>query len=861
MTQIHSGIRDWLLMQPNWLQEAAERILKKDRLDETDLRQVNDVLKASGTSTPRNPKDHAFEELAYFSTPSVPLRINSISDVRGIENLSPRMPLKFGSGNLTVIYGHNGSGKSSYTRILKKAAGNPRAVELKPNVFATPPSEQSCRIDYQIGEASANRYWSANSAPIGEIRALDIFDSDEAQHYLCKESAASYTPPVVSLFESLATTCNQVRDLLLAEQNQLISSLPEMPGAYSASNNAERYRSLTPNITEAELQELISWTEHDVYKLKMLTERLKVSDPTSAATKKRATKEQVNHIVASLDRCILAYGTENLLALTNLRNKAIEKRAIATETAQVGSAKLAGVGIPTWQALWEAASDYSQTAYPGQSFPVTDDGARCVLCHQELKDDAQQRLKEFETFVKGKLEEEAKRSESAYKIALQELPRVPTQDEANTQCEAAGLTGEDWKQYIWRFWSAASKARKALINESKERITPVPDISQGLVNLKSYATSLEHEAAQYDKDALGFDRPQAQQTKLELEAKRWISEQESSVRKEIERLQRFEIYEGWKAQVNPMKISRKAGEIAEEAITKEYVKRFNDELKRLGAVRLKVELVKTRVKSGMALHRLQLKDAHGKEMPDTVLSEGERRIISLAAFLADVAEKPQAAPFIFDDPISSLDQDFEWHVAKRLADLAKNRQVLVFTHRLSLFGTMEDVAKKVGSEWKKDNYTSLCIEAYGGVSGHPIDQATWNAKTKPANNILLTRLDLAKKAGEDSGGEEYRRLAQGICSDFRKLLEQTVEDDLLNEVVKRHRRSITTDNRLGGLAHIKMKDCKFIDDLMTKYSSYEHSQSQEMPVFIPEEPELRTDIEALRNWRLDLVERRKTPDH
>ena len=69
---------------------------------------------------------------------------------------------------------------------------------------------------------------------------------------------------------------------------------------------------------------------------------------------------------------------------------------------------------------------------------------------------------------------------------------------------------------------------------------------------------------------------------------------------------------------------------------------------------------------------------------ESVLSDGERRIVSLAAFLADVAEKPYAAPFLFDDPISSLDHDFEWYVANRLAELAKSRQVLVFTHRLSL---------------------------------------------------------------------------------------------------------------------------------------------------------------------------------
>ena len=117
------------------------------------------------------------------------------------------------------------------------------------------------------------------------------------------------------------------------------------------------------------------------------------------------------------------------------------------------------------------------------------------------------------------------------------------------------------------------------------------------------------------------------------------------------------------------------------------------------------------------------------------------------------------------------------------------------------------------------------------------------------SNILLQRLDEARKVGEASGAEAYRGLAQGICSDFRKLLERTVEDDLLNQVVRRHRRSVTTDNRLAPLPLISHEDCQLIDDMMTKYSCYEHSQSSEVPVFIPEADELRADIESLKAWR------------
>lgn len=98
----------------------------------------------------------------------------------------------------------------------------------------------------------------------------------------------------------------------------------------------------------------------------------------------------------------------------------------------------------------------------------------------------------------------------------------------------------------------------------------------------------------------------------------------------------------------------------------------------------------------------------------------------------------------------------------------------------------------------------------------------------------------------------------GICSEFRKLVERSVEDDLLNKAVQRHRRSITTDGRLSSVPTVNLDDCKLIDGLMTKYSCYEHSQSTEAPAFIPEKLELRADLESLKKWRDDLATRRAT---
>lgn len=507
--------------------------------------------------------------------------------------------------------------------------------------------------------------------------------------------------------------------------------------------------------------------------------------------------------------------------------------------------------------MWEAARNYSLIAYPGRDYPVADKGERCVLCQQYLDDETQGRLRNFESFVQSELEKKATAAETTYQQALNTLPTALSREQITMRCQAAGLTEDGWAQKLNAFWQQVSAAHQSLFaGEVHGAAAPILVPEELLTALARQSETLQRQATQHEADAKNFDRIQATKNKLELEARRWMSQQTEAIRGEIGRLRRQDQYASWQRAVNPRPVSLKAGEIAEQVVTQAFVDRFNQELKALGASRIQVELIRTRTARGIALHKIRLKDAYtGQDAPDAVLSEGERRVVGLAAFLADVTDRHRSAPFIFDDPISSLDQDFEWHVAMRLTQLAQTRQVLVFTHRLSLYGAMEDTAKKMGDEWKKQHLVMHCIERYSGTAGHPVDQAAWNANTAKANNILLDRVDAAKRAGDEGGADAYRSLAQGICSDFRKLLERTVEDDLLNSIVRRHRRSITTENRLQPLISITAEDCKLIDALMTKYSCYEHSQSDETPVFIPEEVELREDLEKLRDWRREFKTR------
>jgi energy-coupling factor transporter ATP-binding protein EcfA2 len=849
---IQDEVIAWLHSRADWQQEATTRILKSGKLSDSDLDELTTLCKIESDQEITNTR--TFPGLSVSIPSPNQLKLTAIGDIQGIDNLAPRNPLKFGDGNLTVVYGNNGSGKSGYTRILKKVCGKTHAVELRSNVFEWPSEKSCCKIEYSRGGDSFEQDWDSNDGVIADLSGVDIFDSVCGKLYLSKENEVSYTPMIVALFDELVRACGEVKKRLQHEQDMMPSILPTLPFQFLSTQVARTYRGLNYSQTEDGLKSILKWSEEDGQQLDGVEQQLKTKNFGKLAIHKYAQKKQVDTIVSELTTALSNLSKSKCDQFIVLQKEAVRCRAIAQDGAKVAfqTSIFEGVGEDTWKALWEAARHYSESvAYKNYDFPYVEDGAKCILCHQKLQPDAQVRMKSFEGFVVGELEANAKEAEGKVQIALDELPICPNEDTIKTTLQAAGLEINAWYPHLSGAWADIAKQSGALISKSDdEHIGMNVSLFPWIEELKRISQTLEREAQKCDKNAATFNRLGAVQKKTQLLAKKWTTQQKESIKQEIERLKKVNQINEWIRGTNHTGISRFAGVIAEKVITDDYINRFNNELSCLGAKRIKVELVKTRTDRGKALHRIRLKGAiTGAELLD-VLSDGERRVVELAAFLADVIGKTEKSPFVFDDPISSLDQDFEGKTIERLIALSADRQVLVFTHRLNFLGILSDKASP----------EIICIRNESWGAGEPGDVPIFAKKPEKALSKLRDEcLARAEKALNVEGYELYYPLAKAICSDLRILLERIVELDFLADVVQRHRKEVHTKGKIRGLAKITIDDCALIDGYMTKYSCYEHSQSSEAPVDVPEPEELRQDINTLLEWH-DEFKKRLLPD-
>lgn len=851
MSEISASLTKWFSERPQWLQIAASRLLQLSELTDNDVSAL--AIHCQQEADDKLPKmTCSFPATAFSQAVSGSLRLCSISDVEGVNALAPKKTLEFGKSNITIVYGSNGSGKSGYVRLLKHVCGAREKGTLHRNVFKPGSTLQKACILYEQNGVEKIHKWLGQGI-CDDLNSVNIFDTSFGKVFVSGEDEVSYEPPVLSFFSSLILACEKVALALDTEANRLQSKKPNISADKKVTSEGIWYEAISSNTTIQDIDNHCTFSNADEIEIQTLQKRLAEQEPAEKSKQLRKQKQHIDTLVKDAQKYLEQLSNENCRLIIAAKKKWILKKTAADTAAEkvFSGSGLEGVGSDVWKELWEAARNYSvSAAYKQAEYPNVADDSRCVLCHQLLTQEAKERLVSFENFVKGEMQKAAMDAAKEYDIASQTIEVLPTLETLKTRIDAAGISQNEIVMQMTDFF-AQLQARKDLLSgiDSEEAIPDPPPLPKWIEEANVQLERLGQLATRYDEDAKSDNREEIKKKLNNLQVRKWLSEHRADIEEEVARLKQLDQIQEAKKLTNTKALSQKKGELAEVLITDAFVQRFNVELKALGASQVKVELIKSKVSKGRVLHKLQLRGASQNGLAE-VLSEGENRIVSIAAFLADVNGKSNSAPFIFDDPISSLDQNYEEAVVQRLIELSQDKQVIVFTHRLSLLGTV-----RYFSEKKNKNLDVVSIRSADWGTGEPAPIPLSQSDIKSTLNTLMNqRYQDARIASEKGEFEHAEILLKSICSDFRALVERSIENDLLCGVVQRFQRPIHT-LKLKELAKLKGVDCSLLDSLMTKYSIFEHPQPPESPVELPKPDEILADMTSLKEWREEYAKR------
>jgi energy-coupling factor transporter ATP-binding protein EcfA2 len=858
--------------RPGWQKDVIRRLFTQVDFTDSDLKSALAMLKGQyglNKGTPPTSVPLSASHLPQ-QTPGAPaVTLNSLGNLVNTDRLATGQVLNFGIKGLTVIYGDNGSGKSGYCRILKKLCHVREGgkEEIRGNAFelSSIGTLPEATVRFTVGNAEPTELrWKGGDGAPGVLSRISVFDAKTVSLYADQQNRIEFLPAGLDVITGLGEVCEKLAALLESEriklEQRIANPLPTVPGDTDAAALLARLHkgTLPQDIpTKEVVTAACVWSEADETALRQAEQRL-VEDPAALARKFRNLIQTITTIEHDFQAQTMVLGGQ---AIERYR-EANEAAKTARDAAKLAAAQakgadlLSGFGSNSWRLLFRYAKEYSAEAYPNEQFPLTRDGARCVLCQQMLGPEAIARFKNFDEYVQSTAEAHATHEERSRDDLRNSVARLQLRLRSDIQALMTSIVGEDPEADILRdqvltYADALTHARETILNAFTSGAwgqVPIPPQSPEFVSTRA---RLESKAASYDSMSSPEARRQLEAKAKNLRARKTLS---TSLHTLIERrvdLDTLSRLIACKGACDTNAISRKNTELRKQYLTAAFESRLTNEIRQLELDYLPFK-VHERSNRGASYIGVGLETAV-KVRNKEILSDGEFRALAIGCFLAEVNGIANHSGIIIDDPVSSLDCQRTRHVARRLTAEARNgRQVIVFTHDLVFYHELRLAAAEervpIVCHWIRRTPEL----GFGTVFNN---EEPWQAKrVKERLGGLERKLGALRKVSR-SAGDAYRDKVKDFYSDLRETWERLVEELLLNDVVGRFQRDVATKSLKGVI--VSDEDYRHVFFGMKRASEYSgHDRPLASGSFLPGPDEIAADLDKIKAYASELKNRK-----
>ena len=849
MISIEKDILEWAKGRPSWQRNLLKRIARGETIDDTYIASTAQAIVDSNVVL--EVPELAVADLPTGSAGGATIQLRSIGELKFVNALLDDQTLTFGATGVTVIYGDNGSGKSGYARLAKDVVGARHHEQILPDAFASSTGTPSAQIAYSLGGADTTEGWPGLLEPA--LNQAHFYDEACGNDYLDRDTELAYRPSVLTLLDELIVQVDAVRAAIDAMIRKNETDAFARPIVQTGTPADTFLKSLSAATSKQDIDTALllpAKPKEEYAELVNEEARLKTSDPAkekqrllSAATRIEGLADHFQTIAKELTP---TRGDE-LLAM---QAKAKSLRAAATEASKTSFADepLAGVGSDTWRALWQAAENFSVAeAYPGHDFPATEDGHVCVLCQQPLQADAAGRLHRFHEFVHNDVAKRAKDAEDVFKKAIEDLEELDvTSKETAKAVSFLSTADKDLADSLTVALGTAKQAKarigELLRGESEQEWVDLTDVD--LEDLRRRATDLRTKASAVDEVAFTRALTDCKAKLANLEGRMAIAAMRTEIEKEVDRLAIHATLKKIQRTITTQPISVESGNLARTYVTDRVKDHFVRE-----SERLKLEHVVLGDKGsskGKLRHKPSLLGASNSS-PKAVLSEGEQTAAGLAGFFTEVEFDATKSAVILDDPISSLDHERREKAARRIVEIANDRQVIVFTHDLMFLGEMVKASNELDVR-----LTERAIERNGARKpGRVIDGYPWKAKdAKKRIGDLQAELDRIKRDQTGMSADDYERAACDWAGKLSETWERIVRSEVAFKLVDRGTTNVQP-KMFRIAAKITDKDNT---DFQSGYGATSkwarrHDKSEETNYVPPTVDEMQAELDRIRDWR------------
>lgn len=844
---LHDDIHGWLATLPPWQQELFLRSLSGASLDAQARDEVLEILLgdpealASARSVRR-------EDLPVDLSTGSTVDLLSIEHLGGVNRLADGEQLCFVPRGLNVIYGPNGSGKSGWARIPKHAgrAHHEEAVLGDAYLEAANRKQPRAVIRWQLAGAERRLNLTLDEVAPSDLSGMCVFDAACGLRLLTADHEVDYVPLAVETVRRLH-----------GAHGDLVERLRERLDALQDPGHSLE---LVPEGTEVRRMLVALGPETDVEALRRIARgadrerRETVAREVAAIESKnlevlaRAAEldaERAERLAAALTGTLAHLGADALETAQSERDavKAAEEAAGRLSAERFAEEPLSGAATEPWLVMWNSAKAFMREVH-GQEFPADHDAALCPTCMQVIQPEARERLLRFEEWVRSDTERQLSRARAAVAARVERLPDIDRlRNEHSAVLTAIADVDKDVAAALEAWFSEAERVTRAI------RAGDDAGAGSGPPEIGAWAARRREQALHY-RSLQDPAREQALRTELaELRAREVLAAQLSDIERRVERLRQAERIRRVQPELDTTAVSNRLRSFAASFITRDLESALHEQLRALAFDDVEVVACRTSGREGRPRVGVKVKTKDNIPL-NKVLSEGEQRRLALAFFLAEVSVSAayRGQPVVLDDPVCSIDHQGRRHIARALVRMARDRQVIVFTHELTFLHDLQRAARaeQLGMHAQ---YVSKS-RGHAGRVGAGLPWAGMTARER-ARDLNRRHQDLAALYRRDPSDPEYERTALEFCERLREAFERVLEDEVIGGVVTRGDPGVHPQ-QLRDVAWSE-EICRLSDLGNADTSPWVHDRSRAANPIPPTPDELQEGLQVLVDLRRAVV--------
>ena len=336
-------ILEWSKNLPDWESDALHRLFMKQTLTETDLEDLYAMLKAEhGISDIRERKPTRLTDEQVPAQPSSQndIKLIALKNLCNVNRIAPNQRLVFNRDGMTIVYGDNGSGKSGYSRVLKRACrARYQGEDILPNAFLPRSQIGTSEAVFEfesMGTVQEFTWKDGQSAP-HELSTLSVFDSLCDRSYLDDEGEFSYMPYGFGMLKGLADVCTKLKEMTDKELSSSKRNIADFADLSGDTKVGKAYRG--PVICdETRAGEALSvLNAGELSQMAELESRLNEGNPQEKAQQLRLLSSRITRAAQSI--------TKNLTAIDDQAVSHLHTLVSDYETAKMAAAFLAAKGF------------------------------------------------------------------------------------------------------------------------------------------------------------------------------------------------------------------------------------------------------------------------------------------------------------------------------------------------------------------------------------------------------------------------------------------------------------------------------------------------------------------------------------